>query len=206
MRYTFVVFIVLSIASGARAVEIQRSGPEEFPSKHELSAHLGGQAGFGGKLGTPSGFKLNGEYAYRFHEILWFDLQLSQLFGFGAECQFPALPAYCYRGGWAVELAGGVKIKLKTRIPLVVEIPILVGLDGIYNRACGDNGVAVPVVRAGGGVKYFLTQRIGVGLQTNFAFGPAFLGSGTNTSPCQTNSYVDFYGAWDFLIGAEFLL
>ena len=70
-------------ATNAFAVEIQKSGPEVFPSKHELSAHLGYQAGFAGTYQNPSGMKLTAEYAYRFHQLAWFDLQLSNVFGFG---------------------------------------------------------------------------------------------------------------------------
>jgi hypothetical protein len=77
----------------------------------------------------------------------------------------------------------------------------------MYHRACNDDGVAAPVVRTGGGVKYFLTRKIGIGLSTNLTIGPGFHSSSNVNEPrCPANSYVDFYGAWDVLVGGEFLL
>ena len=54
----------------AAHAEIQQGVPEVFPSKHELSAHMGFQAGFGGQLGSTSGFKLDADYAYKFHPFI----------------------------------------------------------------------------------------------------------------------------------------
>jgi len=96
------VALILSWGVVAHA-EIQKSGPEVFPGKHELDAHLGYQAGFGGasQSQNPSGFKVTGEYAYRFHPLAWFDLQVSNVFGFGGAvgpCA-GAAAVLCYRGG-----------------------------------------------------------------------------------------------------------
>jgi hypothetical protein len=200
------VIAVVVLAANARA-EIQKSGPEDFPSKHELDAHLGYVAGFGGVFQNPSGMKLTGEYAYRFHPIVWFDLQLSNTFGFGSAvgpcaANFGTL---CYRGGWAFGLAGGVKLKFTTGIPLVIEAPILAGVDFMYLRDCGDNGAAVPLLRTGVGAKYFLTRKIGLGVNFAFTFGPGFH-EGSNVTGCKHNSYTDFYGGFEFNVGAEFIL
>jgi hypothetical protein len=187
--------------------EIQKSGPEEFPGKHELDAHLGYHAGFGGTYQNPSGMKLTAEYGYRFHPLVWFDVQLSNVFGFGSPIG-PCANSFatqCYRGGWAFGLAAGVKLKWTTKIPLVIETPILAAVDVLYLRDCGDNGAAGPLLRTGVGAKYFLTKRIGLGANFAFSFGPGFH-SGSNVATCQHNSYVDFYGAFEFNIGAEFIL
>ncbi len=200
--------LVLCGSAVARADStIQTSGPELFPSKHELTATLGYQAGFGGKYQNPSGIKLTAEYAYRFHELVWFDVQLSNVFGFGStsgSCAQDFL-SQCYRGGWDVGIAGGVKLKWRTPIPIVLELPILVGVDILYNRDCGDTGAAAPVFRTGFSGRYFLKRNIAVGAGINFGFGPGFHG-GSNYAACQRSSYTDFYGAFDFSIGAEFLL
>jgi hypothetical protein len=200
---------VLLVASIAAAAEIQKQGPEVFPSKHELSAHLGYQAAYGATFQNPSGMKMTAEYAYRFHELAWFDLQVSNVFGFGSSpyhCNGNVDPnAFCYVGGWAFALAGGVKLKWTTSIPLVVEAPILLGVDVLYNRDCGDNGAAGPVVRTGGSAKYFLTRNIGVGAGINFGFGPAFHSS-SRGSQCNRDSYTDFYGTFEFAFMAEFIL
>jgi hypothetical protein len=198
------VVAVSTLPSVARAADIQRGVPQEFPSKHEISTHMGFQAGFGAQLGSTSGFKLEADYAYRFHPWIWFNLGVGNVFGFGSAdgvCAHSSI-AMCYRGGWAFEVMGGLKLKFATRIPLVIEAPILIGADILYNRDCGDNGAAVPVVRTGGGVMYFLTKKIGVGAKFDVAFGPSFHSS----SVCKNVSYTDFYGYFDFLIGAEFVL
>jgi hypothetical protein len=184
-----------------------RSGPEHYPGKNEISVHLGYQEGFAGKFANPSGFKLFFEYARRLSDVVWLDLQANNVFGFGpgeAICYdrlgrpFPCNLGYYY-GGWDFEFAIGVKLKIKTKIPLVVEIPILAAVEVLYDRQCGDTGAA-PALRVGGGVKYFVTRSIGVGGGINFAFGPGFHAA----SAC-FDSYTDFYGAVDFQLGAEFI-
>jgi hypothetical protein len=210
VRSLAVIALVLGAGGAARA-EIQQGVPEVFPSKHEISAHAGFQAGFGGKYGPgTSGFKLEADYAYRFHPIAWFNVSVGNNFGFGnadgicANTFGPGAPS-CYRGGWALELMAGVKLKFPMRIPIVIEAPIQLGVEVLYNRDCSDNGAAVPVIRTGAGAMYFLTKRIGVGLKINFAAGPAFHGA---PSGCFANqgSYTDFFGYVDFLFGAEFFL
>jgi hypothetical protein len=180
---------------------------EVQPSRHELSVQMGYAAAFGGNMGSPSGLKISGDYAYKFHRIAWFDLQLGNTFGFGGKdgrC-VGSFDSECYRGGWDFEIAAGARLKFVTpRLPqLLIEVPLLVGVDVLYNRNCGDNGAAV-VLRPGVRAQYFLTPRVGVGIAMNAAFGPGFHGAGDPV--CTSNTYTDFYGAFDFLAGAEFLL
>lgn len=182
-----------------RSLDISRS-------RHEVSAHLGYQAGFGGDFGSPSGLKVSADYAYRFHRLVWFNLQLGNTFGFGGRdgrCA-NSIDSQCYRGGWDFSAAAGVKLKFETKVPLFIEVPLLVGVEVLYNRNCGDNGASFPVLRPGVRAKYFVTEKIGIGAGVNFAFGPAFHNGGN--SVCTSQSYTDFYGAFDFMAGAEFLL
>jgi hypothetical protein len=175
-------------------------------SRHDLSAHLGYQAGFGMNFGSPSGIKLVADYSYRFHRLAWFNVELSNVFGFGGvdgRC-VNSTDSLCYRGGWDFGVAAGVRLKFKTRVPLLVEVPLLLGVNVLYNRDCRDNGAAAPVVRPGVRATYFVTERIGLGAGMNFAFGPAFHSGGD--AVCTTDSKTGFYGAADFLLGAEFLL
>jgi hypothetical protein len=207
MRKTLILLLALA-APAARAGEaIQRSGPEVFPSRHEVSAQLGYQAGFGGSLGSPSGIKLSADYNFRFHPIAWFDLQVGNVFGFGSG-NGPCVgdPAEsCYRGGFDFQLSAGVRFKFHMKtIPLVVEVPLLMGLDALYARNCGDTAVTIPVSRGGASVKYFITRRIGIGAGANLAFGPSFHQRGS--VQCASGAYSDFYGAFDFHVGAEFVL
>jgi hypothetical protein len=205
MRQLLVLALPLFLTQAAHA-EIQRQGAEDFPGKHELSAHIGYQAGFGAQISDPSGLKLAAEYAYRFHRLVWFDLQLNNVFGFGARdgmC-LGAANTLCYRGGWATEVGGGVKLKFTTPVPVVIEVPLLIAVNVLYNRECGDNGAAFPVGRVGAGVKYFITRKIGLGAVFNFDFGPMYHAS----TPCRglPGTYTDFYGSFDLLLGAEFIL
>ncbi len=205
--------VAASVSTGlgtkeARAEGIQTSGKQEWPGKHELQPHLGYQVGFGGDVGNLSGFRLGAEYGYRFQQYVWFDLQLHNIFGFGGRdgrCRNNLLEN-CYRGGWGFEFDAGVKVKIPTNIPLVIEVPILIGVIATYNRDCQDNGAAVPAFKTGVGVRYFLTRRIGVGATANFAFGPNFHASGAAFCGKGDRSYTDFYGAFDFSLGAEFIL
>ncbi|HZS42298.1 MAG TPA: hypothetical protein VFF06_35955 [Polyangia bacterium] len=203
------VMMVLALAAPAAAEEsrIQRSGPEVFPSRHEVSAQLGYQAGFGGSLGSPSGIKLSADYNFRFHPMAWFDLQVGNVFGFGGG-NGPCVgnPAEsCYRGGFDFQISAGVRFKFHMKtIPLVVEVPLLMGLDALYGRDCGDTAVTIPVSRGGASVKYFITRRIGIGAGANLAFGPSFHQRGA--ALCTSTAYSDFYGAFDFNVGAEFVL
>ncbi len=207
MHRSFILVAVLLAAAPAAARVPQ--GAEVPAGNDELSVHMGYQQGFGGDIGTPSGFKLFGEYAHRLGRLVWLDLQLNQVFGFGVGADtcfdvngnpYPCTANFYY-GGWATEIGVGVKLKIPTPIPLVVEVPIVGAVEVIYDRACGDDGAAVPVVRFGAGVKYFVTPRIGVGGGIDFALGPAF----HKGSPC-SGSYVDFFGTFDFQVGAEFIL
>jgi len=209
-RVVLATLAVLSLAGAARA-EIQQGHPEVFPSRHEISTHAGFQAGFGGRYATGvSGFKLEADYAYKFHPIAWFNVSVGNNFGFGnadGRCNH-ALPngPTCYQGGWALELMAGVKLKFPTRIPIVIEVPIQLGVEVLYNRDCNDNGAAVPVLRSGAGGMYFLTPRIGVGMKIDFAAGPAFHGKPSTGCLVTASSYTDFFGYVDFLLGAEFFL
>jgi hypothetical protein len=200
-----VLFIML-FAGVAQAAPIQTQGPENFPGPNELSAHFGYQAGFGAHYTNSSGFKLFFEYGRRLTDLVWFDVQANNTFGFdyGTTTCFDRFgrPYACggSGNGWDFQLAAGVKLKIKTRIPLVVEIPILLAVDALYNRPCGDTGAAVPVIKPGVGVKYFLLRNLGIGGGFNTGFGPAF----HQDSNCSVG-YTDFYGAFDFQVGAEFL-
>jgi len=188
--------------------EVQKSGPQEWPGKHALAPHVGYQVGFGGDVGNLSGFRLGLEYNYRFQQYVWFDMQVHNIFGFGGRdgvCRGNPLDR-CYRGGWGIELDAGVKVKIPTAIPLVIEIPVLIGVIATYNRDCNDNGAAVPALKTGVAVRYFLTRRIGVGAGANFTFGPSFHQAGAAFCGKGNSSYTDFYGAFDFSIGAEFIL
>ena len=201
--------LILGAFTGVARAEVQAGVPEVFPSRNEISVHTGFQAGFGGHYDTgTSGYKLEADYAYRFHPIIWFDVSVGNNFGFGngdGLCANGVVGSTCYRGGWSLELLAGIKLKWALqRIPLVIEAPVQAGVEVLYNRDCGDNGAGVPVIRTGGGAMYFLTKKIGVGVKIDFAGGPSFHGAGTACGI--QHSYTDFFGYVDFMLGAEFFL
>jgi hypothetical protein len=212
-RALWAVALVCIVATGAATSaraddsQIQKSGPEVFPSRHELSAQLGYQAGFGGSLGSPSGVKVTLDYNFRFHRMAWFDLQVGNVFGMGGS-NGPCVgdpTATCYRGGFDFSIAAGVRFKFHAKtIPLVVEVPLLMGVDALYARDCRDTGGSIPISRGGVAVRYFVTRRIGIGAGADLAFGPSFHERGA--ALCTNTSYSDFYGAFDFHVGAEFVL
>jgi hypothetical protein len=197
----------LSVSSVAQA-DIQKYGSEEFPGKMELSAHIGAQSGLVGYNGggTPGGFKFLADFSYhiesRFNGLLWLNAGVNFVLGGGGctlqgACGFGA-------GGDTAEPHAGIKLKWKTPIPLVPYMKADVVFIGIFARFCGDNGFS-PGAAVGGGAKYFLTKNIGVGLETNFTFGPAFYG-GTNGCPDGAYpSHTEFYLSFDIGAGGEFI-
>ena len=210
MRYALAIVVLSAMAAAPASADpqIQTSGNESFPGKNELSAHIGYASGLGGQFANPSGFKLSGEYAHGLSEVVWLDFQFNNTFGFGVASgtcfdrggnPFPCGRDNFYYGGSSVELAAGVKLKLKTGIPLVIEVPLVVAVEILYGRQCNDGGFGL-VAKPGVGVKYFITRNIGLGGGINFAFGPNF----HPASNC-FGSYTDTYVAADFQIGAEFI-
>lgn len=187
----------------AHAADIQKSGPEEWPGKNEVSAHVGFQAGLNNYLGggTPSGFKLVLDYSYRFHELVWLNFGANLVFG-GGGCDAFGNCGFAGNGNTAEPYAG-VKLKWKTPIPLVPYAKADIIFAGIYNRYCGDNGFAFGL-RVAGGVKYFLLKWLGLGVELGFTGGPAFY-EGTGNCSFQYKSHTEFYAAFDFVIGAEFI-
>jgi hypothetical protein len=201
------LLVALSFSATAKADEAVQRSIDIQPSRHEVNVHLGYQAGFGGSLGSPSGLKLVADYAYKVQRFTWFNLQVGNTFGFGGHDGLcvNSTDSQCYRGGWDFEIAAGVRLSWQLkRVPMNFEVPLLVGVDVLYNRDCGDNGAAFPVLKPGVRAKYFVTPRVGLGVGVNFAFGPSMHSGGA--SVCTTRSYTDFYGAVDILMGAEFIL
>jgi hypothetical protein len=194
---------VVALASLARADKLPPYHPPPEPLVNELGVHLTGQAGFAGTIGNPSGIKLSVEYAHRLREWLWLDFHLGNLFGFGAtngRCLGPS-GQYCYGGGWALSLAGGVKFRFTAYRPLVIEVPALIGLDVLYQRQCGDTGAAVPVFKPGSRIAYQINEKTSVGVGFNFDLAPAYHAS---SAACIQPAYTDFYGAFEIAIGANF--
>jgi hypothetical protein len=193
------------LAQSQPSATISRSA--SFPGSNELSAHVGFQGSLGGT--TPGGVKLFFEYSRRLTDIVWFNAELNPTFATGGTstvCVDRFGRSYdCGIGfsanGDAIDALAGIKLKFPlARIALLPYVNLVGGIVGIFDRP--DNGAAL-VVRAGGGLKYFITPRVGLGGEIDFALGGAFYSDSCGNCADHHN---EFYRAVDFAVGAEFIL
>jgi hypothetical protein len=75
-------------------------------------------------------------------------------------------------------------------IPLVPFARAGIGGDVLFYAS----NAGAFIFRFGGGVHYYLLKWLGLGVETNFTFGPGFY----------PNGVTQFYGSWDFGLGARF--
>lgn len=218
---TLALALACAAARPARA-DIQVRGPEVWPGKSEVSAHLGFQAGLSGYSvggGPPAGFRFTGAYNFRFYDAGLFTLWLDVGFGLtvGGSCNTSAAgfgrvyACGAFSTGSEIQPLAGVKLKFRTPIPLVPYARLDAFFSYIFNRYCDDNGFAVGA-RAAGGAQYFLTRNLGVGLESGFTLGPSFYPNGApdKNVGCYTNSYTypphnEFYGAFDLVVGGSYV-
>lgn len=178
----------LFAASPAHA-QIQTKGPELFPGKLQVGVTvLGFQTGFVDT--TPSGYKLTGDIAGLIAQpgklSLWLGGGINYAFGLFT-CD---IAGNC--GGdlqmWAFVMLSFEKL---LPIPLVPFARAGIGGDVLFYGATAG----AFIFRFGGGAYYYLLKWLGLGIETNFTFGPGFYGNGAGTL---------FYGNWDFGLGARF--
>ena len=196
------VAVSLLVAAPARA-DIQTSGPETYPGKFAVDAHLGFSAGVLG--GTPGGFKFQGGFGYKLSDLLWIDAGVNFVFGGSGNVCFNHGGYYdcgLFGDGIAIEPYAGIKLKFKiNQVPIVPYAKADAVFMGIVNRFCGDNGFGVGG-RVAGGAHYFLTKNIGLGIEISTLLGPAFYnGYGGCFAP---GSHAEVYWSIDFGIVAEF--
>lgn len=192
------VLVVVSTASSARA-DIQKEGEQVWPGKIQVGFHpLGGQVGW--NTSSVSGYKLTGDIAGLIAQpgptSLWL----------GGGLNYTAGLYYCYDYFGNAQLAGygcGHDVQFSVFVmvsleKLVKKIPLVpfvrAGLTGDILVFSGDLGGAFGF-RVGGGAHYWLLKWVGVGVETNFTFGPGFGFNGRSTF---------LYGTWDFNVGARF--
>lgn len=217
-----VALVTLLVPLCARA-QIQKDGPQRWPGKNEISLHLGWQGSFANYTATAAGLRVYAggatsggrftfDYGYLLQDnrswSLWLDLGFNFIF---AGCTITDFARYYDCSGSEFRPFGGVKIKFRTPIPLVPYAKFGAGAPIIFNRLCGDNGFG-GVAHASGGVKYFLTKNIGLGVEGGFSFGPvAYLGVSANDTGCfdkyhyAYDAHIELYATYDFQVGAEFV-
>jgi len=181
----------LLAAVPARA-EIQTHGPQVFTGKLQIGfSPIGFQAGFVNQ--APGGYKLMADVAGLIAQpgklSLWLGGGMNYAAGFYS-CYVVNGVSNC--GGdlqlWAFVMLTFEKLM---PIPLVPFARAGVGGDVLFY----GNTAGAFVLRFGGGVHYYLLKWLGLGLETNFTFGPGFYGGNAGTL---------FYGTWDFGLGARF--
>lgn len=174
---------------GAGGGGVQTKGSEVF-NKLQIGFHpIGFQAGFTNY--SPSGYKLTGDVAGLIAPTsfggLWLGGGLNYTYGFYS----------CFNNtgncGHDLQLWAFVMLTFEKliHIPLVPFARAGVGGDVLlYNATAGAF-----VLRVGGGIHYYLLKWLGLGVETNFTFGPGFYPNGVGTA---------FYGNWDVGLGARF--
>jgi hypothetical protein len=200
-RFAAVAALLLALVNRADAVEIQKSGAEQFPGKFMVGVNPVGLqlhfTDFGAYttantivVGDRVIYKMNLQFAGLLKSFDKVSLWLGGEFNLGGRASLAMLEP-----GIFVQLT---LEKLVTKIPLV---PIIrAGFSGPIYVPYGFPGVPTSGAfefKVGGGAYYFLTKNIGLGADTNFAFGPGFV---------KVNNVVGsaFAGYWDFSLGARF--
>src|SRR5579884_3900770 len=143
----------------------------------ELSGNVGGQVGL---HDSPGGGMFGAEYAHRVSRDAWFDAMVDGTFGGNRVC-FVDNAGFMDCGaasGQSLCLIAGVKWKFHTRNErLVPHAKIGGGLAFLFFPGADNDGIA-PVVRGGGGLKYFVLPQLGIGGEMTATFGPGFYGCG----------------------------
>lgn len=189
-RPLLAVALVAALAAPARA-DIQKSGPEVFPGKFQVGAHvIGGQFGFTGF--EASGWRLNVDFAGKIKDFDKFSLWV----GGGIHYTAGGIYACVGCGGFQNEFGfwGFVELsleKLFDKIPLVPYVRA--GLDGgvLYYAAAGGYFA----VRVQAGIHYWITKNVGLGGEAAFDLGAGFYPGALGTG---------FYGETDLELGARF--
>jgi hypothetical protein len=205
MIATLMLVPALSFAQTQYApVEVSRGAMMQ--GKNEISTQIGFQASMGGT--TPSGVKLFLDYSRYLGKIVWLNAKLNPTFDTsnGGVCVDRFGNAYsCGFGGegHAIDALVGVKLKWPVhRYKLMPYANIDVGVVGVYSRPANDNGVA-GVLNTGGGLKWWATPHVAVGGELGVTLGGAYY---QDTCTGCRNAHSEFYRAFNFGLGAEFIL
>lgn len=115
-----------------------------------------------------------------------------------------------------VQLAAWVMLTFERflKIPLVPSVRAGFALDFVLSDALGmttfDTNIYAGGFRFGGGLHWYVTPRIGVGIDTNFTLGgasyPTLFSRACVAGPTPTTTCGGFFGTWDIGAGALFSL
>jgi hypothetical protein len=179
---TTVLRLCLIVSALCFAASLAHAAPPRYPTKFTAGLHpLGAQISF--TNGTPGGYRLMLDAAGRLHgwesgAAVWLGGGLN--YGYGT---------YNLPGGHNPQIDLFAMFTFTTgRIGLMPFVKAGPVLDFLV--AGGALSAVGGGVRFGGGLHYFITRNIGVGMETNFTLGGASGGGVSN-----------FYGHWDFGFG-----
>ena len=181
------------LAAAPAHAQIQTHGPQVFSGKLQVGFNpIGFQTGFVNQ--TPSGYKLMADVA----GLIASPGKLSLWLGGGMNYAVGLYSCYVYNGvasncGGDLQLWAFVMLSFEKLLPIPLVPFARAGIGGdvlFYGNTAGAF-----VLRFGGGAYYYLFKWLGLGVETNFTFGPGFYGGNAGTL---------FYGNWDFGLGARF--
>lgn len=168
MAATALVLAVATSVSPARATELMLAGPHPMRNENALSLQIVSGDGFGDSF---SGRGFNAGYGYMLQGPLWLDLQMTWR---ASACSL-FRPCGEFTGATA-ELMTGVTWRFRTDIPVVPYARGAAGLMFLYpDHFRNAMGVAV---RAGGGLRYYIYDWLGFGVELGFSFGHASFADG----------------------------
>jgi hypothetical protein len=194
LMMTVLAFVCMTSLARAQQTRGYRGGGG---GEDELDAMIGGRVGVDN---SPGGGLVGTEYAHRLSQQTWFDLQLDMSFGGTNNCWVNRAGFVdCGQwGGQSLDIIAGVKWKFQTRNERLVPFAkVGGGLAFLFWPGPDNDGIA-PVVRGGGGVKYFVLPNLGLGGEMSAMLGPGFYGCGPNCT------FSDLFFAFNIVGSVEF--
>lgn len=200
-RIGLVLALLLGFAGSAHA-QIQKDGPQVWPGKIMIGARpLGVAVNFSGSawgglngnalaVGDLVMYKFGIDVAGIVANFDKVTLWLGGEFNLGGRAYIAAIEPGVF-----------VQITLEKLLKIPLVPMVRAGISGPIYVPYGFGGATTFgafELKVGAGVYYFLTKNVGLGMDTNFAFGPGFASNGFG------GTAVGFGGYWDFMFGGRF--
>jgi hypothetical protein len=201
VRRALALLATVALLAGAARAEtvVQKGVPEVWPGRFQVGFHpFGVQVRFDGV--STGGYRMTADFAARVRDMEKFTVWVGGGLNY-AHPSYSCAVTNLTGCGHDVQLWGFVMFTLEKllKIPLVPFLRGGVAVDILpYPTASGSlTGGAL----SGGGVHYWLVQRVGLGAEMHFTFGPGFYPAAVIGGTGSTNASV--YANWDFVLGAR---
>ncbi|MFI5289066.1 MAG: hypothetical protein ACHQ17_05425 [Polyangia bacterium] len=187
--------------------QFHAASSEQFPGKYQVGlSPLGVQARFDGN--SVSGYKFTGDVAGLLKSYDKFSLWVGGGFDYTYGSLSHSNPTVLPSADHDLQLWAFAMLSMEKLIhfPLVPFVRAGIGGDILlFNGVGGSLAGGAFIVRFGGGLHYYVTKNVGLGVETNFTLGPGIYPAAVvGNCAAGSNSCTSFYGNWDFLIGARF--